>query len=684
MSRVHCCLFVCLLAGLAAIPAGVLGQDDAVVDVPVTKAVLFSSGVGYFEHSGTVEGDATVRLHFKTSQINDILKSMVLLDLDGGTANSVSYAGNEPIDRALGSFSIDISGQPTLADLLRQMRGAQVVVEGITGKILSVETEERITGTPPAKLVEHILRLVTDGGIQSVRLSATTTLTFTDKKMQGELNEALALLIGARNTDRKPVDLRFNGKGKRRVRIGYLVESPVWKTSYRLDLSPDKPLLQGWAIVENTSDNDWKEINLSLVSGRPISFIQDLYTPLYLQRPTVMPELFASLRPRLYEEGIDQRNGMIALQTLDRTVREKREKQDGEESLRRTSAVEKLQLSDSDADKYFSIGQSVKGMATGASVGELFQYTIVHPVNMQRRRSAMLPIINQAVKAERVSIYNASQHATIPLNGIYLINDTGLKLLAGPVTVFDGGTYAGDAQIGHLSPGDKRLLSYAMDLAVTVDASIKSHSQITGATLVRGVLTVTRSQTFTQTYKIKNKAAQKRVMIIEHPFVNGRRLIAPATFEEKTPDYYRFRVPLDGAAAGEFVVQEEQPIAQQVSLVGAAPSAYLTYLKEGAVSDQVKAALQKAATLQGELADLDAQLKALTQQKNTIEAGQERLRKNIETAGRDSVLGKRYLDKLTQEEDQLEELATQIVAITDKVKAKQKELSDYLNGLELK
>lgn len=679
-------------ACLAVVTLPALAQDDAkFTDLPVTKAVLFSSGVGYFEHTGTVEGDAAVRLMFKTEQINDVLKSMVVMDSDGGTVTSASYAANEPVERALRSFGIDISGEPTLAELLKQLRGAEVTVDAITGKILSVEAEEKVVGTPPTKITEHVLRLVTEKGIQAVKLSATTSLTFNDKKLQGELNDALTLLVGSRDTDRKPVDLRFVGKGKRRVRIGYLVESPVWKTSYRLDLTPEKPLLQGWAIVENTSDNDWKNVTLSLVSGRPISFIQDLYTPLYVDRPIVETELYASLKPRLYEEGLEGRGELKKLAEANRAV-DGLARQRGAAAPMAPPAKPGLAYAAEKAadarglgraDERFEMGSGVQAMAAGGSVGELFQFTIQYPVNLQRRRSAMLPIVNQPVKAEKISIYNQSQHATIPLNGVYLTNDTGSKLLAGPITVFDGGVYAGDARIGHLAPNDKRLVSYAMDLAVTVDPSSSSTNHITSARLVRGVLYVNRTTTFSQTYKVKNKAEVKRALIIEHPFINGRTLVAPKTFEEKTPQYYRFRVPTEGATAGEFVVQEEQPGTQQIAIIGSSPNSYLSYISEAAISKEIKAALQKAAAMQQELSQLEAQLSQLRAQKALIENGQDRLRKNIETAGRDTTLGKRYLTKLAEEEDQIETLVKQIDETQKRAEAKRKELGDYVNSLDL-
>ncbi len=683
--RTRSLALVSFCAALAVIQSAAAAQEDKFLEIPVTKAVLYSSGVGYFEHSGSVEGDAAVRLMFKTSQINDVLKSMVLMDMDGGTINRATYGSNDPVDRALRSFGVDISGAPTLPELLKQLRGAEVTVDGVTGKILSVEAEEKVVGEPPTKVTEWLLRLVTEKGIKTVRLSATTEIVFTDKKMQAELNEALTLLIGAKDTDRKAVDLHFSGKGKRRVRIGYIVESPVWKTSYRLDLS-DKPLIQGWAILENASDNDWKNVGLSLVSGRPISFIQDLYTPLYVDRPVVQPELYASLKPRVYEEGIEREQAAKRLSEAKEDTRFARNRAaaPGAPSAEAGFAYKaEKDAQNRPSDEKFDLGSSVTPVASGSSIGELFEFSIHHPVDLQRRRSAMLPIVNQPVKAEKVSIYNQSQHATQPLNGVYLTNDTGMKLLAGPVTVFDGGKYAGDARIGHLAANEKRLLSYAVDLAMTIDPSVNNSSRIVSAKLVRGVLHVNRVTTFTQTYKIKNKAEQKRIVIVEHPFINGRNLTDPKTYEEKTPALYRFRVNVDAKSTGDFVVEETQPGAQQIAIYGASPNSYLGFLQEGTISADVKKALEKAAALQNELSVLENQLNQFRQQKAQIEQGQDRLRRNIDTAGRDTELGKRYLSKLAEEETTIEKLEVQINDTQKKVDAKRKELADYLNGLDL-
>jgi len=676
---------------VAALTAPLLAQEDKPqTDLPVTRAVLFSSGVGYFEHNGAVDGDATVQLQFKTDQINDVLKSLVIMD-GQGNVTSVSYPSQEPIQRALRSFGVDISDNPDLHELLDQLRGARVTIaapDKITGAILSVETVTKVVGDPPAKIEQHMLTLVTDAGIRTVALDSIQSLTLSDPKLRQELNQALSLLVSSRDKDRKPVNINFEGDGQRDVSVGYLTETPVWKTSYRLDLAQDKPLLQGWAIVENTSDSDWENVRLSLVSGRPISFVMDLYTPLYVPRPEVKPELFASLVPRRYEGGIEAEQKLAELQQQRQQGNRRKAAMDAAAAPQAPGAAAGFagravaDAKQKSADRV-SLDKGVQSVASAGDLGELFEYTLQHPISLPRRRSAMLPIINQSIDAEKVSIYNQSTLAKHPLNGVWLTNDTGLKMLSGPVTVFDGGSYAGDAQIGHLSPGDKRLLSYAVDLAVTVDPSMRSDQDIVSAKIVRGVLQVSRRHTYEQTYVIKNTAQVKRTIIVEHPFHNGRELLQPEQYAEKTSNLYRFRVPIEAGQSGKFTVKEEQPITQTIAILTSNPNSLGFYLNQKKISKDVRDALTQAINLKQQINNLENKRNQLRRELKEVQDGQERLRRNIQTVGANSQLGQRYLTKLSDQEDQIESLDKRINDLTQQIDKLNDQLADFLKNLSV-
>src|SRR5205085_7361173 len=101
---------------------------------------------------------------------------------------------------------------------------------------------------------------------------------------------------------KKAVSVVFSGNGKRKVAVGYVTEAPLWKPSYRLSVDEKGAArLQGWATVENTTDEDWVNVKVGLVAGRPMTFQMDLYDPLFVPRPHVEPELYASLRPPMYQ-----------------------------------------------------------------------------------------------------------------------------------------------------------------------------------------------------------------------------------------------------------------------------------------------------------------------------------------------------------------------------------------------
>src|SRR5712671_1082992 len=431
-------------------------------EVPVKVVVLFSSGVGYFEHIGTVKGDSSTELRFKTQQINDILKSLVLQDTGQGKVSTIVYPSQDPIGKTLSSFQVDISRNPPLGELLNQLRGAKVKVsvgpEMISGTILGLEKRQKAVEKGQIEIWQ--LNLISGATVRSIPLEEVTRLDLEDPTLQEELTKALTALAEARGQDKKPVTINFQGEGERLVRVGYVVETPIWKTSYRLLFGQQnaKPMLQGWAIVENQTDNDWNDIELSLVSGRPISFIQELYQPLYIPRPVVQPELFASLRPQTYEAGMDfakkealaDRDSMNLAGTLakDGAMAGRRMRSGlaaaaasgGMFGASGRSPAEEL------ADKPIDASASIASVASAGKIGELFQYRIENTISLPRQKSAMIPIITDAVEVEKLSIYNPNVLPKNPLNGARLKNTTKKHLLQGPITVIEAGSYAGDAR----------------------------------------------------------------------------------------------------------------------------------------------------------------------------------------------------------------------------------------------
>lgn len=337
------------------------------------------------------------------------------------------------------------------------------------------------------------------------------------------MRRALETLARSHDEQKKTVSLHFAGEGKRKVEVGYVIENPVWKTSYRLVLDKDgkeAPYLQGWAVVENITDEDWQQVQMVLVSGRPLSFQMDLYNPLFVKRPVVEPEMFASLRPPTYAgpmvknwnndeqpviagnfglqgqnfannglggqgfqgglgfqggiQGFNQnaldnnnRNGAFfnnqPRRAIPQQMREQGLANQAANNPRKQNLNEAQQI-----NERLLLDRTSGSAATASELGDYFQYVIDQPVSLARQKTSLLPIVSKNVGGQRVSIYNPRIQARHPLLGLKFKNSSGMNLSQGPITVFEGNTYAGDSRVLDMQPGEERLISYAIDLGTEV------------------------------------------------------------------------------------------------------------------------------------------------------------------------------------------------------------------------
>jgi hypothetical protein len=531
-----------------ALPA--IGQEPpkSVAALPVRQVTLYSSGVAYTERRGEVDGDAAVPLLFRIGQINDILKSMVLLDATG-RVQPATYTARDPIGHTLQSFAIDVTGAMSQQQILTQLRGARVAVDSpgkaaVTGQIVSVEQRE-VPIADGKSITATFLNLFTEGaggkegGLTSLRLDGDTVVRFLDDRLNREFRSALGLLATGTDDQRRQVMLNFSGAGRREVRVGYVMEAPIWKMSYRLLVGGAAPeraggrsYLQGWAMVENTSDEDWSGVKLSLVSGRPISFIEDLYQPLYIPRPEVGPDIVASPLPQTHDSGLEPGNlpGRLASQLNRQGI------SNGKAGF---GAAGKMPQGPAGAR-----GEAGPPGATAPADKEA-QLHITTPVTLPRQQAALIPVIAHDVEAEKLLLFNADSGSRFPMNAVRLHNGTGLHLKGGPVTLFDDGVYAGDARMEDVPPNDTRLLSYAVDLSMEGERQGPANTSVDVSTsLRRGVLVVGRRVRIETTYTLRSKSDRARTVVVEHPFQSEYKLIAPETPLERTASLYRFSVPV--------------------------------------------------------------------------------------------------------------------------------------------
>jgi hypothetical protein len=676
--------------------------------LPVAQAILYSSGVGYFQREGSVEGNTRVDLTFPVTDVNDLLKSMVLQDFGGGVISAVSYDSQAPIEKTLQSFAVNLTGNPGFGQLLGQARGEKVEVTlqqgnaaqpgAVTGSVIGVEKQRQPAGKDGVVEVE-MLNLWCAEGMRSVKLADVQRVRFLNPVLEGEFKRALETLALSHDTQKKAVSLTFNGEGKREVRVSYVVENPIWKTSYRLVLSTKKdgkPMLQGWAIVDNSSEEDWKDVRMALVSGRPISFQMDLYQPLYVPRPVVEPELFASLRPPTYQGAMENKPADFALKMPagaagaptagfgaggGRALKEA-EKADAMKRLedRRAFAGDVAQKMRADME----LSKGVASSATAGELGDFFQYVIDHPVTLPRQKSAMLPIVQKDVEADRVSIYNERTQAKHPLLGLKFKNTTGMHLMQGPITVFEGSSYAGDARVLDITPKDERLISYAIDLGTEVEPVAKKQpDRLTKVKINKGILYRTDKIREEKTYNVKNRSEHDRVVLVEHPFRPDFALVSKDKPAERARDVYRFELKVAAGEGASEEVVEEKDLGSSISLSNTDDNTMRFFLSQPIVSAAVKKALTDALALKAKVDNARREIEQLQKQLKDITDDQVRLRANLREMPQTAEAYKRYLKKFDDQETQIETYRGKIKELQDVEFEHRKAFDDFLAKLDV-
>lgn len=670
-----------LFVALAGAQCGAVAAAQQSSGLAMERVVLSTAGVGYFQHGGQVHGDAAVELVFTPTQLNDVLKSLVVQDAGGGRVSAVGYPSQEPLDRLLGSFAVDLSGHPSLTELLGQLRGAEVrlALDGgqtIAGRVLGTET--RPQGVGQAVVEATYVSIVSASGVRTVDLASVRSFELADAHLKSELEKALVALAEGRNTLKRTLTVQFSGSGARRVAVGYVVEAPIWKTSYRLVLPASaesgKAVVQGWAIVENTSEHDWNKVDLALVSGRPLSFIEDLYQPQYVARPVHQSQRFNGIGPQSYELGMAQD---AASEGVAQPGERKRMAMPASAPMMMAAPAPARAQGGADIT---SAVQSVAGIET---LGATFQYT-VGGVSVARHGSAMLPIIAETVEVEQVSIYDPAVLGRHPLRGVRMTNSTGKHLPAGPVTVLEGDTYAGDARLEDVAAGGERLLSFAVDLDVSVQRRDPgSESTLVGAKIERGVLQLQQQRARRTAYALKSETTTKRHIVLTHAASHGWDLIDTPKPMDRTEAQYRFGFDLAAGASHEFVIQESRTDWESLQISRFDERAIAVWAGNGRLPQTVRDALTRAAQLRRDLAANEHAVAVPQQRVAELTAEQERIRANLQTLQRGTPLHDRLISKLNEQETELEALQKEIATARTRLEAARAALDSYLANLSV-
>ncbi len=644
------------------VPAILAATSLVAAELPVKRVVLYKHGVGYFERAGEVPSGETARLEFKPNEMNDVLKSLVLDEQGGGRVTGVRYDSAKPA-----RSSLNVENEVAMAKFLDGLRGAKVDVELVSGKVSGAILSGRVVPSTEQKSQQELLVLLTDAGdLRTLDLASANTVRLTDPLLQLKLREYLQSMAGLRTQEQRAVYIDGESARPRQIRASYLLPTPIWKSSYRLILGT-APMLEGWAIVDNTTDSDWTGIALSLVSGKPVSFQSRLYEPKFIDRPFAELAEERAAAPELYRAAM---GGMMAGAPPAAPAPAQMAKNS---MMRREMAAEAL------ADMAPAQSNIVVNTA-GRELGELFEYAFSTPVTVKKNESAMLPFLQQKVEARKLLIYTDETQAN-PRTASEITNNTGKTLDGGPITVFDNGAYAGEALVETVKAGDKRLISYGIDLGTRITTKFGSEQrQVREIRANRGVIFAKASTEETKTYTIKNVDPRAKTLIIEHPLRTGYKLIG-LTPTEKTATDYRFSLELKPNAEQTFVVKEEYIYDQSYVISSTSPDQIDIFLRNASLSPAGKQALEKIQAMKAQIATVDQTLRANQTQSAGIVKDQERLRENIRSLN--SVSGQeqqvqRYARDLAARETKIVELRDQAQADQQKKAALESELNAFL------
>ncbi len=577
-------------------------------DVPVRTVTLYKHGVAYFERDGVVAEGEEARLDFRTADMNDVLKSLMVTEGSGARVSGIRYDSNETLEQRLTRYPFQIADQELLSTFLDGLKGARIEIKqadkSAVGSILSARGVETGAENDKRLVREQVTLLLDSGDVTNLDLSTISSVRLLDPKLQEDLKQYLQTLAQAKSRDKRSLYIDSAGHGSRDLHVSYIAPTAIWKSSYRLALTEGNSTLEGWAIVDNTTDEDWNNVKLAVVSGRPISFISLLDTPRYGRREVAeLPEDRAA-GPVVYGGSVDGQPTAVAGNAPGYGPGSGGGMGGG---VYRTGSINgAIAPAPVPAKaKFFAstgltVGEqqsaqlqtsSVEG-ATGAALGELFEYNFAGPVTIKRNQSAMLPFLQDKVSARKLLIYSETD-GEHPVNAAEITNDTTKTLDGGPITVYDGGAYAGEALFETLKAGDKRLIGYAVDYGTRITTAFDSGQKTIREIHVKnGTLELHYGEHATRTYTIRNVDAKAKNLVIQQEGVHEHSVLSPKP-SERTATAYRFEVKVPANGTQALKVEEERTYLNTTEVMNSTPDFLLTIVQNKELSDAGRKQLKR-------------------------------------------------------------------------------------------
>jgi hypothetical protein len=665
--------------------------------LPVKRVVLYKNGVGYFEHSARVHGNQDLAIDFTTGQLNDVLKSLTAVDLGDGKISGVRYNSIAPLDERLKALRLPFGEQVTRAEFLGALRGARVEVhngsDNVTGRLLSVEKEKRFNEKGDSWDVTEFSVMTDAGEMRNFDLGPNTSVRLAERDLSEEVGKYLNLIGSSRARDLRRMTISDAGSGDRELFVSYISEVPVWKSTYRIILPEkpnEKPLLQGWAIVDNTVGEDWRDVQLSLIAGAPQSFIQDISRPLYTRRPVVPLPQAAMLSPQTQEAS------MSTPQPAPGETSETVEVSGATPAIATGGPVGfgggLLDKSNAPHGRSFSAMNAPLGAITrqqaeaeAKDLGDYFEYNLKQKITIGKNQSALVPILQSRIDAEKVTIWNENSREI--RRALWITNSSGLTLDSGTFNILDSDTFAGEGLIETVHPAERRLISYAADPALQVTMEQESSEKpFTRIRIVKGLMYLIREQRENRKYTLHNADTTPRDVVIEHPARENWKLVAGPKPEETSASYLRFRVAVPAGQTGNLNIEEYRPETSEFALTNLDEKQVVLITQQRQITPALQEAFRRVLDQKNKVDSLGTQLKNRQHEVEAITKDQARLRENMKAlkgSAEERALLQRYTRQLDAQEDRLNALNKEISDLQEKQTQARSQLDQIVQQIGL-
>jgi hypothetical protein len=725
-------VFLCLPIALAQKSEPAQQQPAArPTDLPITHVSLYKNGVGFFEHTGHVTGNAEVTIDFTSSQLNDVLQSLTAIDLNGGRITGAGYNSATPLDQQLKNLPLALGEDPTALEFYQAIRGARVEVHSgavsITGRLLSIEerttppADSNDTRTPTQK---EFLTIVSDTGeARTLELTSTTSVRLLDTRLHTDVNAYLQLLDSTRNQGLRHLILTDRGTGTRELHLSYISEVPIWKSTYRILFTDhNKPggpsfapsakgevgdaagegtataTLQGWSVVDNTTGTDWNNVHLSLIAGSPQSFIQPLSQPIYSRRPEIPIAQEAQLTPQTYDSSIEDKAPAMAppppppgmplpAKMRSRSVHGVMGGVAGGSGMGYTTESVEVNSAAPALSYEEAATESLITNTKTAAFDDFFAYNLTDPVTIRKNESALVPTLQTKITADRVTLVTSNGTSTSqPLRALWITNTSGQTLDRGSFSIVEDGNFGGEGLLDPIHPDEKRLLSYAADQAVHVSAEKQqSNSHVTFLRGSKGGVNIHRSDFHEVTYVLHNAAAEPRTVVLEHPIEKGFKLDdATPKPTETTASVYRFRVDLAPGATTKLHVGGDHPTYTYYRLDTADDNQLTFILKTSGDNPTLQAALQPILEARRRVADAQLAVDQTNARLTTLRTDEDRQRANITAlATADKTSRERFVRDLNKTEDTIAAAQSDLATRTTTLEAAKADLATRIDAFAI-